>query len=215
MPLSVAFRNKLKNLPTDEDEPSYAGVSGMKLSVVGQCHMYICFKEMKTTKDVRAIVVFDEGGEILIGMETLITWGIIPECFPLPMNINDRVGAARDTVPSFVRKVKETEHTHEKLVDIKERVGSWRIGIKFNQVTKEKFEKYHEIEVFDHLKKKLLKQFADIFKEDLELSDRLDVPPVKIPLKPIMRACPSIMPEFISLLLVTWREQQTRSWPGS
>ena len=54
--------------------------------------MYICFKEMKTTKNVRAIVVADEGGEILIDMETLISWGIIPECFPLPMNINDRVG---------------------------------------------------------------------------------------------------------------------------
>ena len=84
MPLSVAFRNKLKNLPTDEDEPSYAGVSGMKLSVVGHCHMYIYFKEMKTTKDVMAIVVAEEGGEILIGMETLITWDIIPECFPRP-----------------------------------------------------------------------------------------------------------------------------------
>ena len=36
---SVVIRNKLKILPTDEDEPSYAGVSGMKLSMVGQCHM--------------------------------------------------------------------------------------------------------------------------------------------------------------------------------
>ena len=54
--------------------------------------MYICFKEMKTTKNVRAIVVADEGGEILIDMETLIQWGIIPECFPLPMNMNERVG---------------------------------------------------------------------------------------------------------------------------
>ena len=57
-------------------------------------------------------------------METLITWGIIPECFPLPMNINYRVGATRDRVPSFVRKVKETEHKPEKLVNIKECVGS-------------------------------------------------------------------------------------------
>ena len=66
VPRSVAIRNKLKILPADDDEPSYAGMSGMKLSVVGQCHMLICFKEMKTTKDVRAIVVADEGGEILI-----------------------------------------------------------------------------------------------------------------------------------------------------
>ena len=39
VPHSVVIRNKLKILPTDEDEPSYAGVSGMKLSVVGHCHI--------------------------------------------------------------------------------------------------------------------------------------------------------------------------------
>ena len=54
--------------------------------------MYINFKTMKTTKNVRAIVVADEGGEFLIDMETLIQWGIIPECFPLPMSMSDRVG---------------------------------------------------------------------------------------------------------------------------
>ena len=36
VPCSVAARNKLKILRADEDEPSYSGVSGMKLSVVGQ-----------------------------------------------------------------------------------------------------------------------------------------------------------------------------------
>ena len=109
---------------------------------------------------------------------------------PSPMNINDRVGAARDMVPSFVRKVKENEHKPEKLVNIKERVGSWWTGIKFNQVTEEQFEKDHEIEVYDQLKKKLLKQFADVFKEDLEPSDCLDVTHVKIPLKPNYESMP-------------------------
>ena len=61
VPRSVAIRNKLKILPADDDEPSYAGMSGMKLSVVGQCHMLICFKEMKTTKDVRALVLTKRG----------------------------------------------------------------------------------------------------------------------------------------------------------
>ena len=132
---------------------------------------------MKTTKEVRAIVVADEGGEILIGLETLIAWGIIPECFPLPMALADRVGASRDMAHCFVRAVKETEHRSEKLLDIREHVGSWRTSIKFNQVTEEKFEEDHEIEVYNHLKKKLIKHFADVFKEDLEPSDRLNVPP--------------------------------------
>ena len=125
-------------------------------------------------------MVADEGGEILIGLKTLILWGIIPDCFPLPTSLADRVGTSRDMDPCFVRAVKETEHNSEKLVNIGERVGSWRTSIKFNQVTEEKFEKDHEIEVYSHLKKMLIKQFADIFKEDLEPSDLLNVPPVHL-----------------------------------
>ena len=52
MPRSVAIRNKLKILLPDPNEPYYAGVSGRKLRVVGQSHMFIHFKEMKTTKEV-------------------------------------------------------------------------------------------------------------------------------------------------------------------
>ena len=146
VPMSVAIRNKLEILPSDQDEANYAGVSGTKLSVVGQCQMYICFRQMKTTKEVRALVVADEDDEVLIGLETLIQWGIVPECFPLPMSPSDTVGASRDMAPCFVRLVKETEHNAEKLVDIRERVGSWRSSIRFNQVTEEKFEEDHEIE---------------------------------------------------------------------
>ena len=39
VPHSMAVSNKLEILPTDKDEPSYAGVTGMKLSLVGQCTM--------------------------------------------------------------------------------------------------------------------------------------------------------------------------------
>ena len=61
VPRSVAIRNKLEILPTDPDKASYAGVSGTRLSVVGQCQMYVSFRQMKTTKEVRALVVADEG----------------------------------------------------------------------------------------------------------------------------------------------------------
>ena len=40
VPHSMAVSNKLEILPTDKDKPSYAGVTGMKLSLVGQCTMY-------------------------------------------------------------------------------------------------------------------------------------------------------------------------------
>ena len=91
------------------------------------------------------------------------------------------------------------------MVYIKERVRSWRTDIKFNQMTEEIFEEDHELEVYAHLKKKLIKMYQDVFKEDLEPSDRLDVPPVRIPLNlPTMRAshhttprCPSPHPDIL------------------
>ena len=66
IPKSGAIRNKLEIVPTDPDEASYAGISGNRLSVVGQCQMYVCFRQMKTTKEVRALGVADEGDDILI-----------------------------------------------------------------------------------------------------------------------------------------------------
>ena len=44
----------------------------------------------------------------------------------------------------------------------------------------ERFEQDHEIEVYTHLRNKLIKQFDDVFKEDLSPEDRLDVPQVKL-----------------------------------
>ena len=87
--------------------------------------------------------------------------------------------------------MKEAEHIPEKMVDIGERVGSWRTDIKLNQMTKEKFEKDTELEFYAQLKKKLIKMHSDVFKEDLEPSNRLDVPPVRIPLKPNQESIPT------------------------
>ena len=117
------------------------GASGTRLTVVGQCLMFVCFRQQKTTKELRALVIAEEGNEVLVGLETLVDWGIVPECFPLPMSPADRAGASRDE-PCFVRAVRE--HQPEKLVDIRERIGSWRTSIWFNQIAEEKFEEDHE-----------------------------------------------------------------------
>ena len=69
------------------------------------------------------------------------------------------------------------------MVDINERVGSWRTHIKFNQVTEEQFEQDHEVSVYAHLRNKLLKMFPDVFKENLDPEDRLNIDPIKIELK--------------------------------
>ena len=43
IPWSLAEGNKLQIVPTDPDEPKYEGITGMKLTVVGQTEMFINF----------------------------------------------------------------------------------------------------------------------------------------------------------------------------
>ena len=182
IPRSVAERNKLEIIPPDPDEARYASASGHSLTVIGQTFMYVKFKDMKNTKELRALVVAEEGQEVLVDLETLVHWGIIPDCFPLPMDENERE-------VSRVRNVQEV--TPKKLVEVKERSGSWRTSIKFNQVTEEEYEAEHEMAVYKTLRNKLLKMYEDVFKENLEPSDRIDAPPVDIPLVPDAEEIPA------------------------
>ena len=61
--------------------------------------------------------------------------GVLPSCFPLPIENNREVG----------RNVKA--HS-PKLVGVKERAWSWRTNIKFNQIAEEEHEKDQEMAVF-------------------------------------------------------------------
>merc|ERR1711888_246939 len=183
IPRSVAERNKLEIIPPDPDEASYASASGHSLTVIGQTSMYVKFKSIKNTRELRALVVAEEGEEVLVDLETLVDWGIIPDCFPLPMDENER------EVGRKVRNVQEV--TPKKLVEVKERAGSWRTSIKFNQVTEEDYEAEHEMAVYKTLRNKLLKMYEDVFKENLEPSDRIDAPPVDIPLVPDTEEIPA------------------------
>ena len=83
-----------------------------------------------------------------------------------------------------VRNVKEADDIPKKMVDIKECVVSWHTDIKFAKISEEGFEQVHEKKVFTDLRKRLIKMFDDMFKDDLTPDDRLDIPPVKIPLVP-------------------------------
>ena len=58
------------------------------------------------------------------------------------------------------------------MVDIKERVGSWCVDMKFTQISEEDFEKDHEKKVYANLRKRLIKMFDEVFKENLTSADR-------------------------------------------
>ena len=91
IPRSDAEKIRLQWVPIDSDEPDYKGVAGMQLAVIGQTEMFIKFKTMRNTKVLRGIVCEEEGDEILVDLDTLIKWSIIPKSFPLPMDPKERV----------------------------------------------------------------------------------------------------------------------------
>ena len=70
--------------------------------------------------------------------------------------------------------------TPRKLVNIKEHQGGIRTSISFSQMTYEQFEDHHNQQAFVDLSNWLIRQFSDVFKENLGLEDRLDVEPVKV-----------------------------------
>ena len=79
-----------------------------------------------------------------------------------------------------MRNVKQSlPEASPKLVTINDRQASMRMQLSFSQISEEDFEDKH---VFDKLRKKLLQEFSDIFKEDLSPEDRLQTLPVKIEL---------------------------------
>ena len=88
---------------------------------------------------------------------------------------SDRTGASRDIEPGLVRSLKKTQQP-EKLVDIRERIGSWKYkfeedherknSIEFNQVIKEKFEG-----VYTHLRNQ---QFVDGLSDNSSGEERSD-----------------------------------------
>ena len=65
------------------------------------------------------------------------------------------------------------------MVDIEERIGSLRSKLNFKKLEEEDYEEGKKCE---DLKKRWLRDYADIFKEVLTREDRLNIPPIKIDL---------------------------------
>ena len=70
----------------EKDEPGCQGVTGDELSIIGQCTFFIKFDTLKKAKKVKSLVCLDEGSEILIDLQSLIDWTILPPNFPCPLD---------------------------------------------------------------------------------------------------------------------------------
>ena len=120
------------------------------------------FDSLKRIKKIRGLVTNDEGQEILLDEHTLREWSIIPPNFPEPMDEREKARVVSKNT---------------KLVEIKDPKGSRRTSIRFIAVNDDEIEIDKKLK---ELKKNLLKEFRDVFKTNLEKSDRINMPPMKI-----------------------------------
>ena len=154
-------------------------VTNHELTIVSQTTAFVKSDVIKHPVKLDFLVCTDDGDEGLLSLDTLKELSIIPKDFPLPMD--------RGMRESRLNRVKEREKEEsesedierQKLVEIKERIGSLRTKLSFQELEEEDVEENRKCE---ELRKQWLRDFSDIFKETLSKEDRLDVPPIKIDL---------------------------------
>ena len=83
---------------------------------------------MKRVKRVHALVARQADDEILLDLNTLMDWTILPKNFPQPMDESERESKKK------VKKV-SVKDTKVNLSEVTEKKGSERTRIKFNELT--------------------------------------------------------------------------------
>ena len=161
IPIELVKRHELEWEEVDPDEPGCESASGHDMDIIGQCTFWVKFDNMKNPKLIRALVAQEAGEEILLDLDLLIEWTILPADFPNPQDPEERETKAR--------KVTVKESTTEKLVEIKEKKGSQRSKIRFNEQMEDDYDSGNQLE---ELKNTLLKEYSDIFKTELTREDK-------------------------------------------
>ena len=117
------------------------------------------------------LICTDDGDEALLCLDTLKDLTIVPRDFPNPINKNIR--------EPRIRRVKDYEEEEEEGIEekaghftLQERVGSMRTKLEMNEQTEDDWEEERKCE---ELKRQWLRDFSDIFKEDLGREDRIDI----------------------------------------
>ena len=160
----------------DKDESTFKSATNHELTIVGQTTTFVKLDTIKHPVKLQFLVCSDDGKEVLLSLDTLKDLSIVPQDFPLPMN-----RAMRETKVNRVKEAQmdelEVDHPENlKLVDIEERIGSLRSKLNFKKLEEEDYEEGKKCE---ELKKRWLRDYADIFKEVLTMEDRLNIPPIK------------------------------------
>ena len=136
----------------------------------------------------------DDGDEALLSLDTLKELTIVPWNFPTPMDKNKRKPKVRrvkdyEEEEEWLKQKEEDEEEWLKqkerieeergLFTLQERVGSLRSHLEIKEMTEEDWEDEKRC---NDLKKAWLRDFPEVFKEDLGREDRIDIEPIVIDL---------------------------------
>ena len=77
---------------------------------MGRAVIKVSYTTLKNPKQLEVLVCKQESEELLVDLDSLIEWSIVPGDFPVPQNPKER--------PESIRKVSE-KSDNVKLVDIK------------------------------------------------------------------------------------------------
>ena len=84
VPKLIAARNNVEMFDVDQDEPGVISASGHDMSIIGQAIFWVKFDIMKNPKRMRVLICEEEGDEILIDVQSLVDWSILP---PISQNL--------------------------------------------------------------------------------------------------------------------------------
>ena len=92
------------------------------MEITGQTEMFVKMELLKQPKKVHALVAKNAGNAVLLNLNTLIDWTILPPNFPQPMDKNERESKKK------ARKL-TVKNSKVKPVEISEQRGSVRTKI--------------------------------------------------------------------------------------
>merc|ERR1711891_140892 len=178
IPARKAALNGLKYEPLHPDEPNYLSVTNHRLTILGQTTTFIRLEKVHKPIKISFLVCSDHGDEALLSLDTLVELSIVPPDFPTPMN-----SAIRDHKVNRIEAVDGVEEVQKvessKWGTVKERIESMTSQLSFPQENRKEDLDEDECEA---MKQSWLKDFSQVFKEDLTIEDRINIDPVQVKL---------------------------------
>ena len=152
----------------------------------GQASAYIKLRDFRTPVKLNFLVCLDEGEEALLCLDTLKDLSIVSPDFPRTMDktrLESRTRRVRMEKEELLELVESEEQRRHKQTrehcTLRERVGSLRSHLELKEMNKEEWE---DEKACNELREKWLADYDDVFKEDWEETDRIQMEPVVVDL---------------------------------